>query len=94
MLQHVRNEPLSLGQHPEKSVFSDFIQKICEGHDVFRMAARYKLASNLDTYQGVWHHTDGMPPSEAPGNIFLVCIKHQITQTACRLMRPPVIGLR
>ena len=43
------------------------MQKTCEGTDVFRMAARYKLASNMDTYQGVWHHTDGMPPSEAPG---------------------------
>jgi len=30
----------------------------------------YKLASNMDTYQGIWHLTDGMPPSEAPGFVF------------------------
>ena len=73
-MQHVRNEPLSLGQHSEKSVFSDCVQKMCECTDVFRMAARYKLASNLDTYQGVWQHTNGMPPSEAPGISLRVCM--------------------
>ena len=35
----------------------------------------YKLASNLDTYRGVWEHTQGMPPSDAAANWYIECVK-------------------
>lgn len=31
----------------------------------------YKLASNMDTYQGIWKHTDGLPPSHASANWYV-----------------------
>ena len=31
----------------------------------------YKIASNMDTYEGVWKHTDGMPPSLASADWYV-----------------------
>lgn len=35
----------------------------------------HKIASNMDTHEGVWHYTDGMPPSTAPATWYVDCIR-------------------
>ena len=35
----------------------------------------WKLASNMDTYQGVWKHTDGMPPSQASASWYVESLR-------------------
>ena len=76
-MEHLCSEPNNHNKcqhiHTETFDVRVFLGRLQESMELMcdePLSLGYKLASNMDTYQGIWHLTDGMPPSEAPGFVF------------------------